>query len=78
MEMPRRGAVDNDLSGAARQTDCVRIDANAVIDVPDRHPLAGDDVGPIEQVLVHADAADVIDVGAGDDRAVNLGLEKSA
>src|SRR5688572_23508167 len=78
MKVTRRGAVDDDLARTARQTDRVGIDAGAVVDVPDRDPLAGNDVRAVEEILIDADAADVIDVRAGDDGAVNLGLQDGA
>ena len=78
VKVPGRGAVDDDLAGAARQADGVGVDPDAVVDIPDGDPLAGDDVGAFEQILIDADAADIIDIRAGDDRAMNLRLEDGA
>jgi len=67
------GTVDANLARAALAGDDVGGQAVAVGAVADVDALAGQEVGGLEQVDVHGDGADVVEVGLGHGGAVNLG-----
>src|SRR5690349_13988864 len=71
----RGRAVDPDDAAAALAGDHVGLQPGAVGDVHDRDLLAGQQVGGVQQVLVDGHRADVVQVGLGHRRAVDLGLE---
>ncbi len=68
--------VETDL--AALTLDGVRLEARAVVDVEDGDLLVGKDVGQRHELGVDGDRADVVEVGAGDGGAVDLGLHHAA
>ena len=72
----RGGAVDADLAGVAGAGDGVGRQAGAIGDVQYVHLLVRKDAGFFEQGGVDGDRALVIQIGAGDCGAVQLGLEQ--
>jgi hypothetical protein len=78
VDEPGGGAVDLDLARAALADDGVGLEPLAVVDVHDGHLLVHEDVGRLEQVGVDRDRADVVQVGVGHRRPVDLGLEHGA
>ena len=66
-------AIDADLPGPALAGDDVGGQAVAVDAVADIHALAGHEIGGIEEIGVHGDGADVVEVGPGHCGAVDLG-----
>jgi hypothetical protein len=66
------GAVDDDLSRPFGQGDRVRFDTLAIVEIPDRNLFTGNDIGQPHESGVYADAADVVDVGAGHHSMMNF------
>src|SRR5439155_4258422 len=64
--------VQDDVTGTTR--DHVGLEPRAVVDVEDVHLFVLADVGELHQAGVERDRADVIEVGTGDGRPVDLRL----
>lgn len=71
----RGGAVDADLAGVSGAGDGVGRQAGAVRDVQYVHLLVREDAGFFQKIRVDGDRPLVIQIGAGDCGAVQLGLE---
>ena len=67
--------VDPDHATATLARDHVCLEASAVVAIDDRHLLAGQQVRCVHEVGVYRDRADVVEVGLGDSRAMDLALE---
>jgi hypothetical protein len=59
-------------SGTSRAGDGVRLKPLTVVDIPDVNILPVYESGPVHQILVYSDAADVVDVAASNCSAVDL------
>ena len=72
VEKSRRGTVDDNFPLAWLAFDEIRLDALAVVHVPDRDLFPGDDVAQLHQPAIDADAADVVEIRARDHGVMNL------
>ena len=72
---PCGGAVDTDHPAASRSGDRVGREPGTVVDVDHVHLLTGQQVSGGQQVGVDGDRADVVQVGLGHRRAMDLGLQ---
>src|SRR5581483_11686995 len=58
--------------------DGIRLEARAVVHVGDEHLLVCDEVGELHELGIDGDRADVLDIGFGHRRVVDLRLQKLA
>src|SRR5688500_1895818 len=75
---PCGGAVELDRAAPPISLDDVGLETGAVVHVDDLDLLEGEDVGRVHEVAIERQAALVMEIGAGEDAAVDLGLAHRA